>query len=356
MTMNFDSILVFGVNSLAAILCAASAFAGSATSGGGGAIVCRDSSGKIQSARLLDLWEGEWDGFSIPKSGKSVEEQVQNALARLEQFNPKLAEDVREELASVEKNMRVLPKGVVLPSISDAYNELSSKDCNLETLAHYNDTKELLYVSFEIHSAISKTDRAALMMHEAVYRSFRKAAKESDSRRVRAITARLFSDRHWESPLRKAKFGEIAFKCEVDGFFKRTSTAYLFLNREQGTVAVQVLEALGYYLFEPPVFEFQNRKLERYFELNHKPLSYEECTELGGDAGWASTAHLEYGCRVERTEYEGRREATASDTEVRIQMSSGRHEFLNPLMTIWGSNSDGQGAWSEAMKCVPAGN
>ncbi len=72
----FIGLLLFGAM--------ANATVGGVDGGGGKSVVCRDNSGAITSAEVLDLYEGRIQfGLSIQESPEPKKVQIQNALNRI---------------------------------------------------------------------------------------------------------------------------------------------------------------------------------------------------------------------------------------------------------------------------------
>ncbi len=170
----------------------AHAIAGGVDGGGGKSIVCRDSQAKIISAETLDLYEAKniyglqpktFSG-SLDQAITTIESDIQGTMDQPEIHLFPLFSRVR-------KIMKFVPPTVVLKPVDDAAEVVLPSGCNLEQLAHYIDD-ELLLVSEEIWNALSLTDKAALITHEAIYRMDRMGGA-IDSRRSRKIVSHLFS-------------------------------------------------------------------------------------------------------------------------------------------------------------------
>ncbi len=164
---------------------------------GGYSYVCRGQDGKIVSARLLDLWEPET--FStFQDNSNSVETQIDMAVKKVEAFFPAAAQKLRALIAS---EMAIIFKtGRKLPVTNDAIPRYATDPgCNYEQVARHGHNieleKDVLEINKEIYEdpSFSNSDRAALLIHEAIYTSARDRG-EKDSNKVRILVAKLFSD------------------------------------------------------------------------------------------------------------------------------------------------------------------
>ncbi|WP_374077014.1 hypothetical protein [Bdellovibrio bacteriovorus] len=161
---------------------------GGVDGGGGKGIVCRDAQGVIQSAELLDLYEGKsMYGLNIRKSDLPIQEQVNKAL----QVIPATSRSLFEVFADIViRKMVLLPSGTKLLPVDDSFEIILPKGCEAEQVAHYYSDDRIL-VDRDIWDHMSETDKSALILHEAVYRVNR-AMGAKDSRGSRHTVMHLF--------------------------------------------------------------------------------------------------------------------------------------------------------------------
>ena len=180
---------------LISTLFTSSAFAGGISGGGGRSVVCRDSkTGAITSAQLLDLYEGTVQyGYTIKSSTAPKDAQLNIAL---ELISAGRDTDYKNGLTGfsnlVSQEMRLLPDGTGLQPIDDSYEVIIPKDCKVEQLANFMDDRNLLLVDGSIWAALSETNKAALITHEALYKYLRLFG-ETNSIRTRQAVAFAFS-------------------------------------------------------------------------------------------------------------------------------------------------------------------
>ena len=172
---------------------------GAGSSGGGAAVVCRDSDGKIFGTPLLyDLYEAENDSvhrLRMITSQAPVSEQVADALIRLKSWDGFAQTSLRRALGIVERDWSAMDAGTALPYKPDVVPQFLPKDrhCKLETLAHYYDSVNALRVDMEIYNLLPRTHQAALKFHEALYKLNRVFSGHKNSQATRKFVARLFS-------------------------------------------------------------------------------------------------------------------------------------------------------------------
>lgn len=169
---------------------------GGVDGGGGKGIVCRYNDGSIQSSELLDLYEGRTVyNLNIIKSNETIDSQIEKALKTFTK-EPDL---IKAYISLVKKNMVFLPKGSELKDVNDSFDVLFPTGCKAEQLAHYYSDDRIL-INSDIWEHLSETDKAALILHEAIYKENRTFGA-TDSRQSRHIVMNLFDSKtQWESP------------------------------------------------------------------------------------------------------------------------------------------------------------
>ncbi|MBI2606758.1 MAG: hypothetical protein HYW49_11835 [Deltaproteobacteria bacterium] len=191
----FSKLAMFAA--LAAVAAPGPSFAGKGGSGrdvgnGGLAVVCRDSEGAIDIVEVLDLFEGRSQyGLNIPEGKWDVDTLLESAIVRLKSRQD-FQRGVQAELAHVRSNLKKLPKNVRLLNIDDAFPLVIMPPCKFEQLAAYaRDGK--IYLDSELHKALTKTQEAALYLHEAIYKVARYHGA-ANSVQARKLNAHLFTE------------------------------------------------------------------------------------------------------------------------------------------------------------------
>lgn len=185
------------------------AFAGREGNGAGGYEYLNANGEK--EYQLLDLYEAKIPGLVHPNGLKIVETdedyhaQALKAIYRLKQAGWHLmAEHVENMLKALVTSNKDVPfdpdrpgQRLELAFPEDAYNLFAApKNYRPVGLANWNDDLEVIYLDHEKDKAMkSETSRAALRLHEAVYKALRlRDPKLEDSRMARFIVGYLFSD------------------------------------------------------------------------------------------------------------------------------------------------------------------
>lgn len=171
-----------------------SASSGAISGGGGKGVVCRDSSGRITSAQTLDLYEGGiLHALNIRTSRAPMNDQIQQALSAIPANSRGF---INVYATNIAQRMRLTPPNTQLVPIDDSFEVVLPSDCKAEQLANYYNDNTIL-VSADIWAYLDETNRAALVLHEAVYATERLYGAK-DSRRTRHVVASLFdSNTHW---------------------------------------------------------------------------------------------------------------------------------------------------------------
>jgi len=173
---------------LLVFLFSASALAtGAKDGGGGGVVVCPISNG-AKSARLFDLVERT--------AVRSVYAgDYRNQLAHIKQ---KLNDQGYSRLAQTIDKMLGFK---LVSELSRQANDLGphwpiDPNCSLMWVAYYDDLQDELQIDRELFDIMSEEDRAALLLHEAVYYRARRIREfVPNSARVRATVRNLIQSR-----------------------------------------------------------------------------------------------------------------------------------------------------------------
>jgi hypothetical protein len=172
------------------------ALAGPSTSGGGFAVVCRNSTGVIESAEILDLFEARTvHKFELMKSSGDELRDYVRAVSngyRLQGYNPPISD--QEMIDNVEKFRKImtwLPEDEKLPNLDDLGLSISVPvGCKIEPLAIFYDNQNIVVIDKAIWTAMDSLSQSALVLHEIYYHAFRQLEIDPD---VNSIEARLIT-------------------------------------------------------------------------------------------------------------------------------------------------------------------
>ncbi len=182
--------LFFGLVTLAL---SSYAHSGGVDGGGGKSVVCRDADGKITSAEVLDLYEGRVQyGLQPIVSEDVVEEQTGKVVMMLSKGRGEaLKNTLMSTVSYIMQEKVILPDGTELLPVDDSYHVVVPKNCRVEQLANFTSQNQVL-INGEIWRRLDNTNKAALIIHEAIYKVFRMYGA-TNSIRARKATALGFS-------------------------------------------------------------------------------------------------------------------------------------------------------------------
>lgn len=161
---------------------------------GGNAVVCNNADGSIKSVQLMDFYEGRiLYGLTIPTTSEPYVHQYQTVAADLDRIQAQWTFGFHENaFRKIDQSIKLLPAGVRLKPVSDSKDILIPADCSVEQLALYIQNGSVQVVS-DFWNAMSETDKAGLVAHEALYAIDRVESDATDSVRARKVNAYAFS-------------------------------------------------------------------------------------------------------------------------------------------------------------------
>lgn len=174
---------------LLVFLLSVSAFAtGAKDGGGGGVVVCTLANGS-KEARLLDMIEES--GITSVYKG-TYRSQVSHIIQKMRnQGYYRLAVALEGMLA-----FKLVSRLPVQPNDAGSDVEISP-GCSLRWAAYFDDARGELSIDQYLFATLPEDDRAALLVHEAIYRLARISGPfEDNSRRVRSTVRLLMQNRN----------------------------------------------------------------------------------------------------------------------------------------------------------------
>lgn len=191
---------------------------------GGGSIVCRDPNGVIKKTFMLDLWEGanlprkdnDMKPLNIPEDDATpFDKQLGFALEKIRGVSAFAYEHVSKEVALilVDLNAKIIPIKMerVMDSNDFAVPEIPGFECTREQVAIYTKGHDLV-IRKSIWDTFSQTAKAALILHEAIYKAERelKVKEGESSDHARSVVAWVFSS----SPISAQTLGVLSPICK----------------------------------------------------------------------------------------------------------------------------------------------
>jgi hypothetical protein len=247
---------------------AAAAVGGSEGTGGGKGVVCRGKNGKIKSVELLDLWEAKTlYKRKISSSKAPVEKQFSAALTRLKYAMSLMGSLDGDNVPADEHFMREVERraapffnceselvkrrsGIALTPTNDSFEDMRPQDCAVEQIVNYKmggGSIEIL-VNQDLFKKMSRTDQAALIMHEALYRRLRDF-QEPNSIRARRAVGYVFAGLSFPSP--EENLPEDRLTCFHPKMSAATPYFHLYMAKDgSGLQAIRVFDGkynLGYF-------------------------------------------------------------------------------------------------------------
>jgi hypothetical protein len=148
--------------------------AGGVDGGGGKGVVCRNDQNQIIKAEVLDIYEGRVQyGHRIPSSSSQVMSQADEAIRSISSGRNKVFQDSVLKMAHfINLRKIILPDGTGLEDIDDSHHVIVPKGCKIEQLANFTKQNQIL-IDGEIWKNLDNTNKAALLVHEALYKWFR---------------------------------------------------------------------------------------------------------------------------------------------------------------------------------------
>ena len=182
-------------------------FAGVDSSGGGPSVVKFDSNGGVAHAMLLDVYEGRVRyNFDIPETNQPVEEVVAKAVQRMKSRHLLIGLELERTIQEIEQAWTFLPEGVVMaPGVDLGDSHAAIMPTGYQLLyAGFYESNGMLKISQDIYKKMNNIDKAALIIHEALYKMARiyhwinRSERLRDSSQSRYLTALLLSNQSME--------------------------------------------------------------------------------------------------------------------------------------------------------------
>jgi len=162
---------------------------------GGGSVQCTTANPPRKSTFLYDLYEGDKRyKMKIIRSNRPYQDQATDKLNALLAAEPNIFSSVPNYVYNLMNTFRSLERGSHLKEVNDVFPQIWTDNCAFKQLANFTEPADLLVDQVLFEDLESETDRAALFVHEAVYKIRRDLYRDKDSTNARKIIAALFSD------------------------------------------------------------------------------------------------------------------------------------------------------------------
>lgn len=167
---------------------------GGDSSGGGPGVVCYRGN-RVVSVQNLDVYEAKilWRK-QIIASNAPVSAQLELAVARLRSIELYFAIDVERALQWISKHYAMAPNGDYFTQqphdLGESWVIPTKENCRIAYVGFY-DKAGVLKISGAAYAKMNNTDRAAFLLHEALYALGRERAGLENSENVRLLVGTL---------------------------------------------------------------------------------------------------------------------------------------------------------------------
>ena len=173
---------------------------GDVVGNGGGLWTCKDKTGALKSAQLVDLYEAKEEfGYLVAKDFGSADQIVNERMNIVARDLPEIYPSLKSNLQQVQDNIRYV--GGILQVVNDSLYRISPnpKTCQdgvwtYEQFANYTNLGSvLIQKDLWDQTLVLEQDKAALLIHEATYNWLRSTKNDQNSIRARWIVGIIFS-------------------------------------------------------------------------------------------------------------------------------------------------------------------
>jgi hypothetical protein len=212
--------LIKGISLSIISLTAMSANAAGTVGGGGGkGVVCANPDGTVKSVELLDLWESKVL-FDLPaiEDNRPVNDLVIEGISRLrgvvtmnisgysspdglfydeEIFEYQLKQTAEKYFTGKKPKARFLDD-VTLTDTEDSFEAVRPSNCQVKNIVNFMANGQVL-VANDLYKHMSNTHKAALILHESLYKQLRLFSKEKHSIRTRRAVGYVMNGKSFEA-------------------------------------------------------------------------------------------------------------------------------------------------------------
>jgi|GEM_PF-4141073 hypothetical protein len=289
--------------------------------GGGKGVVCYDNKGEISSVETLDLYEGKVD-FGYTYKYAFADEMADAIVYRIQQHIEKTgilythyqspsgwyrgragddyssdaikntSKEILEAIGRKEAGWSIsnstinVLENIILNPTKDSYEAFFPKNCKVEQLAVYKDASnnEKLYINYDLYKYMDELNKAALILHEAIYKDFRSSG-DKNSLRTRRLVSRLLAGKpinqniHVKDP--NAKWMDCVSSSEIlrENSFTFPATV-VRLQELNGVVSAWGLYLKGSKVLEPSSY---SGSVETFHDIKKHPDSQGGSNLTAGD-------------------------------------------------------------------------
>lgn len=159
---------------------------------GGGSHYCKGRSFQ----EMYDIYEGKTRyGLSFDENQSDEEKVLMNAVAKIRNINPRIANEVSKWINYLNKSGKLIANfNIKLTPVPDANVLMTDENCEYVQLANWDEVTQKVFVKPSVYKQLPPFHKAALKLHEAIYKVFRVEKKAVNSDQSRALVAQLLSN------------------------------------------------------------------------------------------------------------------------------------------------------------------
>ena len=166
------------------------AMAGKEGGNGGGSHYCSGRSFQ----EVYDVYEG-YNRYNIKPTGEklSLKQHIDRAILRLKNANYEMGVEIEKAVQYIQDGHMLIRPNLKLELIPDANILITDHGCSYKQLANWDDVSGNILVDGRIFDQLDSLNKAALYIHEAVYKVARDRFGAENSDDVRKIVAHAMS-------------------------------------------------------------------------------------------------------------------------------------------------------------------
>lgn len=152
-------------------------FAGDEIGNGGDVVLCKTESGEVETATMLDYYEGQYRNIPLDLGAADLEpiEKVELALMRLNKQDTFFTNILRQKAQTFFDNASIIP-GISLRDIPDSNEVFLGHNCEIQQIAinqkvTFPGDKKFV-ISKDYWDLLDNDNKAGLILHEIIYDYF----------------------------------------------------------------------------------------------------------------------------------------------------------------------------------------
>jgi tRNA splicing endonuclease len=164
---------------------------------GGGTHWCPD-----KAPEMYDIYEGKRRyKLEIVDDGSRTEDVIEKAILRVKSTNVTLANEISKKIDFLNNGGLSFESGLALNRVPDANVLMVDKGCEYRQIANWDNASGRVFVNNDYYDRMDDFNKAALILHEAIYAVSRERLQTDNSDSSRRLVADLLAARFDRSSL-----------------------------------------------------------------------------------------------------------------------------------------------------------